>query len=89
MPKKYFIFPKEMAEILRKIPERAGLSQTEVAERIGLFNNSFLSNNSFAYISFLESCKIKNPSLGVILLYLRACGASWVGFSRELDTICF
>ncbi|MEO0115735.1 MAG: helix-turn-helix transcriptional regulator [candidate division WOR-3 bacterium] len=83
MPKKYFIFPKEMAEILRKIPERAGLSQTEVAERIGL------SNNSFAYISFLESCKIKNPSLGVILLYLRACGASWVGFSRELDTICF
>ncbi|MEO0094220.1 MAG: helix-turn-helix transcriptional regulator [candidate division WOR-3 bacterium] len=74
MPKKYFIFPKEMAEILRKIPERAGLSQTEVAERIGL------SNNSFAYISFLESCKIKNPSLGVILLYLELVARLGLGF---------
>ncbi|MEO0114772.1 MAG: helix-turn-helix transcriptional regulator [candidate division WOR-3 bacterium] len=84
MPKEFFTFTKEMAEILRKIRENAGLSQTQVAERIGL---SSKTKNS--YISHLEKGRLKNPALGLILLYLRACGASWVEFFRELDRIDF
>ncbi len=53
-----------MAEILRKIRENAGLSQTQVAERIGL---SSKTKNS--YISHLEKGRLKNPALGLILLY--------------------
>ncbi|MDH5185933.1 MAG: helix-turn-helix domain-containing protein [candidate division WOR-3 bacterium] len=41
-----FVFTKEIADFLRKIRERAGLSQKEAAERIGL------SIKSFANISF-------------------------------------
>ncbi|MEO0093816.1 MAG: hypothetical protein ABIK67_06135, partial [candidate division WOR-3 bacterium] len=33
--------------------------------------------------------RLKNPALGVILLYLRACGASWVEFFKELDALDF
>ncbi|MEO0094105.1 MAG: helix-turn-helix transcriptional regulator [candidate division WOR-3 bacterium] len=84
MPKKSFIFTKEMGEILRKIREGVGLSQTEVAERIGLS-----SKTKDSYISHLEKGRLKNPALGLILLYLRACGASWVEFFQELDRIDF
>jgi transcriptional regulator with XRE-family HTH domain len=83
MTKKPFIFTKEMADLLIKIRKRAGLSQKDIAERIGL------SRKSFAYISFLETGKIKNPSLGVILPFLRACGESWTEFFKHLDMIDF
>ncbi len=73
-----------MGEILRKIREDAGLSQTELAERIGLS-----SKTKDSYISHLEKGRLKNPALGVILLYLRACGASWVEFFKELDALDF
>ncbi|MDH5682891.1 MAG: helix-turn-helix domain-containing protein [bacterium] len=36
MHKRTFVFTKEMAELLRKIRKKAGLSQKEVAERMGL-----------------------------------------------------
>jgi transcriptional regulator with XRE-family HTH domain len=83
MTKKPFIFTKEMADLLVKIRKKAGLSQKDIAERIGL------SRKSFAYISFLETSKIKNPSLGVILPFLRACGESWSEFFKQLDAIDF
>jgi cytoskeletal protein RodZ len=35
MTKNTFIFSKEIAELLRKVRIKAGLSQGEVAERIG------------------------------------------------------
>ena len=73
-----------MAQLLKKIREKAGLSQIEVAKRIGF---SYKSAGSF--ISHLEKGSLKNPSLGVILLYLRACGASWSEFFKELDIIDF
>jgi len=57
MRKNTSIFTKEMADLLSKIRKKAYLSQKEIAERIGL------SAKSFAYISFLESGKIKNPIL--------------------------
>jgi transcriptional regulator with XRE-family HTH domain len=75
MSKIAFIFTKEMADNLRKIRKKAGLSQIEVANRIGL---RYKTADSF--ISHLEKGRIKNPSLGAILLYLKACGESWVEF---------
>ena len=84
MPKKDFVFSKEMAELLKKIRTKAGLSQTEVAKRIGLF-----SKTKDSYISHLEKGRLKNPALGLILLYLRACGESWSEFFKQLDIIDF
>ncbi len=84
MPKISFIFTKEMAGNLKKIREKAGLSQLEVAKRIGL---TYKTADSF--ISHLEKGSIKNPSLGAILLYLSACGESWSEFFKHLDAIDF
>jgi transcriptional regulator with XRE-family HTH domain len=84
MPKEDFIFTKEMAGLLQKIRIRAGLSQSEVAKRIGLS-----SKTKDSYISHLEKGRLKNPALGLILLYLRACGVSWPEFFKELDRIDF
>jgi DNA-binding XRE family transcriptional regulator len=84
MSKISFVFTKEMAENLKKIREKARLSQIEVAKRIGL---TYKTADSF--ISHLEKGRIKNPSLGVILLYLRACGESWSEFFKHLDAIDF
>ncbi|MDH5683760.1 MAG: helix-turn-helix domain-containing protein, partial [candidate division WOR-3 bacterium] len=75
---------KEIGQLLRKSREKSTLSQTEVAERIGLS-----SKTGHGYISRLESGKVKSPPLYIILLYLRACGASWTEFFKRLDTIDF
>ena len=79
-----FIFNKEMAEKLRKIRETARLTQKEVALRISIKTKSGRS-----VIGQLESGRVKNPTLRTILEYLRACGASWPEFFRQLDTIDF
>jgi len=72
MSKKTSILDKEIAKLLKSTREKAGLYQAEVAERIGLSAKS-----GKGYISHLEKGKVKNPPIGTILLYLRACGASW------------
>jgi transcriptional regulator with XRE-family HTH domain len=79
-----FLFTKEMAKILKEIRIKANLSQTEVGIRIGL-----KPKNAPKYISNLEVGKITNPTLRTILNYIRACGASWVEFFKELDRIDF
>jgi transcriptional regulator with XRE-family HTH domain len=79
-----FVFTKEMAERLRKIRENARLTQQELAIRIGVKTKSGKS-----FISQLESGMVKNPTLKTILDYLRACGASWVEFFKQLDIIDF
>ncbi len=84
MSKISFVFTREMAENLKKVREKAGLSQIEVANRIGL---RYKTADSF--ISHLEKGRIKNPSLGAILLYIKACGASWSDFFKQLDIIDF
>jgi|UniRef100_A0A7C6E9M8 transcriptional regulator with XRE-family HTH domain len=78
------ILSKEIGNLLTKVREKSGLSQTEVAERIGL-SEKF----GQGYISRLEKGKAKNPPIQTILLYLRACGASWVEFFKKLDAIDF
>ena len=84
MSKKTSILDKEIAKLLKSTREKAGLYQAEVAERIGLSAKS-----GKGYISHLEKGMVKNPPIGTILLYLRACGASWVEFFKELDRIDF
>jgi transcriptional regulator with XRE-family HTH domain len=84
MSKISFVFTKEMAENLKKIREKAGLYQKEVARRIG-----FSAKSGKGYISHLEKGMVKNPPIGTILLYLRACGVSWQEFFQELDRIDF
>jgi transcriptional regulator with XRE-family HTH domain len=79
-----FIFTKEMAKLLKEIRIKANLSQTEVGKRIGS-----KPKNAPKYISNLEVGNITNPTLRTILNYLRACGASWVDFFKELDIIDF
>ncbi|MDH5684143.1 MAG: helix-turn-helix domain-containing protein [candidate division WOR-3 bacterium] len=75
---------KEIGQLLRKSREKSRLSQTEVAERIGLS-----SKTGHGYLSRLESGKVKSPPLYIILLYLRACGESWAEFFKHLDAIDF
>jgi len=84
MSKKTSILDKEIAKLLKSTREKAGLYQAEVAERIGLSAKS-----GKGYISHLEKGMVKNPPIGTILLYLRACGVSWVEFFKELDRIDF
>uniref|UniRef100_A0A7C6EC15 XRE family transcriptional regulator n=1 Tax=candidate division WOR-3 bacterium TaxID=2052148 RepID=A0A7C6EC15_UNCW3 len=84
MSRKTSILDKEIADLLKKVREESGLSQAAVAERIGLSLKS-----GKGYISHLEKGWIKNPPIGTILLFLRACGASWVEFFKELDAIDF
>jgi transcriptional regulator with XRE-family HTH domain len=79
-----FFFSQEMAKKLKEIRIKANLSQTEVGIRIGL-----KPKNAPKYISNLEAGKINNPTLRTILNYIRACGASWVEFFKELDRIDF
>ena len=84
MTKIDFVFTKEMANLLKKVREKANLSQVEIAKRIG-----FAPKSGKIYISLLENGKIKNPSLGFILRYLSTCGSSWAEFFKELDIIDF
>jgi transcriptional regulator with XRE-family HTH domain len=84
MSKEILKYTKEIAKLLLKVRQQANLSQKEVAKQIGL---SLKSGKGF--ISHLEKGRIKNPPIGTILLFLRACGASWVEFFKELDRIDF
>jgi transcriptional regulator with XRE-family HTH domain len=79
-----FIFTKEMAKKLKEIRERSRLTQQEVAKELGL-----KAKYGQSFIARLENGLIKNPSLKTILDFLRACGASWTEFFKELDTIDF
>ncbi|MDW7988471.1 MAG: helix-turn-helix transcriptional regulator [candidate division WOR-3 bacterium] len=79
-----FIFTKELGIKLRKIRQDAGLTQKEVAQRIG-----FRSKSAQSYIARLESGAIKNPRIRLILDYLRACNYAWSRFFSELSAMEF
>ncbi|MEO0115745.1 MAG: helix-turn-helix transcriptional regulator [candidate division WOR-3 bacterium] len=80
--KNRFVFTKRMADLLRQVRKEANLTQTEVAERIGMASTG-------GNISHLERGIIKNPPLGTILLYLSACSVPWQKFFAKLETITF
>jgi transcriptional regulator with XRE-family HTH domain len=84
MPKNKFIFTKKVAEALAEIRKKARLSQTDVAKQIGLSAKS-----GKKYISYLETGRIKNPSLSTIILYLDACNTSYNTFFTKLSQLRF
>jgi transcriptional regulator with XRE-family HTH domain len=68
-----------MGMLLAKFREQAGLSQSEVAERMGLSLKS-----GYKYISRLEKSQIKKPYQDTILNYLDAISVNWGTFFNEL-----
>jgi len=84
MIKNYFVFTKEIGQLLIKYRKQARLSQGEVAKRCGLHTKT-----GYSQISRLESGRIKNPSLGSIILFLKACNTPLVSFFQELSAIDF
>jgi transcriptional regulator with XRE-family HTH domain len=68
-------FTEEMGQQLRRLRVRKGLSQAELALRMGL---TYRSGKSF--ICRLEKGDIGDPHLSTITKYLRACGALFAEF---------
>lgn len=78
------VFSEKLAQLLRETRLKAGLTQADVAEGIGLSVKS-----GKGYISHLEKGIVKNPPLLTILFYLRGCGVSWREFFAKLETLDF
>jgi len=78
MPSKPF-FTMEMGIRLRQLRARKGLSQSELAVRMGL-----RGKGSWSLVSRLERGRIASPSLMLVTHYLNACGAL---FSELYDVL--
>jgi len=76
-----FKFTIPIGKLLINFRNQAGLSQSEVADRMGLSQKS-----GYKYISRLEKGQIKKSHLETILNYLDAVGVNWETFFRELST---
>ncbi|MEO0092072.1 MAG: helix-turn-helix transcriptional regulator [candidate division WOR-3 bacterium] len=74
----------ELGKLLKEVRNQANLTQSELAKRLGLSATS-----GFTYISQLETGKIKNPSLMLILRYLKICQIPWPSFFQKLSRIDF
>lgn len=77
-------FSKETGKLLKKFRIKVRLTQAEVSAQLGLSKTA-----GFTYISQLETGKIKNPSLMLILRYLKVCGVPWATFFQKLSAIDF
>jgi transcriptional regulator with XRE-family HTH domain len=75
-------FTPEMGARLREIRLKRGFTLDEVAGRMGL-----AGKGRKAFVGRLEHGHIKNPSLGTVTLYLRACGAQFFEFYDTLTRI--
>jgi len=71
-----------IGKVLSQIREEVGLSQTEVAKRMGLSTKS-----GSKYISRLEKGHVKKSFLETVLVYLDAIGMSWGSFFNELSKL--
>jgi transcriptional regulator with XRE-family HTH domain len=72
-----FAFPLELGVRLRELRRKAGLSQLELARTMG-----FPGRRAGTMVARLEAGRSRQPTLGLIADYLRACGA---GFSSITD----
>jgi transcriptional regulator with XRE-family HTH domain len=75
-------FTQEMGARLREIRTKRGLTLAEVGARIG-----WREAGARSKIAQLEAGKNRNPSLSLIVRYLRACGAKWSEFSDLLERV--
>lgn len=77
-----FNFTIEMAKILNRLRKNANLTQKAVTARMGI-----KTKYGQSLIAQIEMGKVKNHSLKTILGYLRACGASWSEFFKEIEKV--
>jgi transcriptional regulator with XRE-family HTH domain len=75
-------FTKEMAERLKEIRRKAGLTQEEVAMRMGLGYRG-----GKAFVSLLERGDVADPHVSTLCLYLKACGAMMYEFFDLLNKV--
>jgi transcriptional regulator with XRE-family HTH domain len=66
-----FSFTPGLGKRLRELRKKAGLSQAEVARRMGR-----TGRQAFSIVSRLESGRTKQPTIGLVVDFLTACGAS-------------
>jgi transcriptional regulator with XRE-family HTH domain len=71
-----------MGARLRKIRTERGLTQDEVAARMGL-----KGKGRWAFVRRLEQGNTRNPYLSTVTFYLRACGAQFFEFYDTLTRI--
>lgn len=74
-------FPVKLGRRLREIRRDAGLTQPEVAERMGL------TRREQSLVCRLEQGRVANPTLQTIGRFLRACGARWQVLNTVLDDL--
>jgi len=79
-----FVFTPEMGAQLRDMRKKSELTQSEVAHRMGLSGP-----HAKSWISSLESGRIKEPKLGTVILYLKACGSVMSMFFDRFNEIDF
>jgi transcriptional regulator with XRE-family HTH domain len=80
MSRKPVIPATEIGKCLRAIREKAGLSQAELAFRLGLN-----PERGQAYVSALEVGRVKHPEFPTVVAFIRACGAKWEEFCDLYD----
>ena len=75
-------FTSEAGARLRELRLRAGLSQREVAERMGLRGKQARKS-----VSLLELGEGSDPTVSTIARFLKACGARWYQFCDVLEPV--
>ncbi len=75
-----FRFSVEFGRRLRELRQEAGLSQQELAERMGR-----KGEGGHAFVGRLERASVSHPTLGLVADYLRACRAKFADIAGILD----
>ncbi len=70
-----------LGQRLRELRQQAGVSQTELARRLG-----FDPTHGYKYVLRLERGLVPNPTLRTLTGYIEACGATWDRISDVLPT---
>ncbi|MEO0077630.1 MAG: helix-turn-helix domain-containing protein [candidate division WOR-3 bacterium] len=70
-----------LGQRLRELRLKAGVSQTELARRLG-----FDPTHGYKYVLRLERGLVPNPTLRTLTGYLAACNATWEGIADVLPT---
>jgi len=71
-----------MGRRLLELRKRAGLTQKQVARRMGL-----TGEQAYKLVWRLESGRGQDPSIGTIARFLKACGARWYQFCDVLEPV--
>jgi transcriptional regulator with XRE-family HTH domain len=75
-------FTPEMGRRLRALRKAAGLTQSAIAEKLGLGRRT-----GKASVSRLELGRLRHPTLDFIADYLKACGATFDAIAAELGVV--